>query len=161
MGVSGSGKTTIGRLLAERLNYAFRDADEFHPPENIEKMRRGEPLTDADRQPWLDAIAAFIGNTLAAHGHAVVTCSALKQSYRDQLIGERSAVRLVFLRGDMKQIASRLATRRGHFMPAQLLQSQFDALEEPDQDEHPLAVSIAARPEIIVAEILDRLANGA
>jgi gluconokinase len=160
MGVSGSGKTTIGRLLAQRLNYAFRDADDFHPPENIEKMSRGEPLTDADRQPWLDAIAAFIGDTVAAHRQAVVTCSALKRSYRDQLIGERSAVRLIFLRGDMKQIAGRLAARRGHFMPAQLLQSQFDALEQPQQGEHPLVVSIAAPPEIIVAEIIDRLAKG-
>jgi gluconokinase len=158
-GVSGSGKTTIGRLLAQRLNYAFRDADDFHPPENIAKMSRGEPLTDDDRAPWLDAIATWIGATLAADGRAVVTCSALKRSYRDRLVGQRRSVRLVFLKGDMALIARRLAARRGHFMPAQLLQSQFDALEEPQRAESPLIVSIAPPPEILVAEIVDRLSN--
>jgi gluconokinase len=159
-GVSGAGKTTIGRLLAQRLNYAFRDADDFHPPENIAKMSRGEPLTDDDRVPWLDAIAAWIGDTLAADGRAVVTCSALKRSYRDRLVGQRRSVRLVFLNGDMALIARRLAARRGHFMPAQLLQSQFDALEQPQPAENLLIVSIAATPEAIVAEIVSRLSNG-
>jgi gluconokinase len=157
MGVSGSGKTTIGCLLAQRLNYSYRDADDFHPPSNIAKMSRGEPLTDQDRQPWLTAIAAWIDNTLELDGHAVVSCSALKRAYRRQLIGQRASVRLVFLHGDRELIAERLAGRHAHFMPSSLLKSQFDALEAPQEDENPLIVSIDATPDAIVADIVSRL----
>jgi gluconokinase len=159
MGVSGSGKTTIGRLLAQRLAYSFGDADDFHPPSNIRKMTKGEPLTDADRQPWLSGIAAWIDKTLASGAHAVVSCSALKRVYRDQLIGRRASVRLVYLKGDKALIAQRLAARHAHFMPASLLQSQFDSLEEPRADEKPVIVSIDATPEEIVNTIVRKISQ--
>jgi len=157
MGVSGSGKTTIANLLAKRLGWPFRDADEFHPAANVEKMKNGVPLTDADRWPWLEAIAVWIDRQRAQGAHAIVTCSALKRSYRAIIVGDRRDVRLVFLKGGRAVIESRLAKRHGHFMPPSLLQSQFDDLEEPGSEENPLTVSIEATPEAIVAEILERL----
>jgi len=153
MGVSGSGKTTIAALLAGRLQWEFEDGDGFHPAANVDKMHRGVPLTDEDRGPWLRAIAAWIDETRRKGGHGVVACSALKRRYRDVLIGERRDVRLVYLKGDEALIARRIAARHGHFMPAALLHSQFEALEEPGPDENPIVVSIDARPIDIVARI--------
>jgi len=158
MGVSGAGKSTVGRLIAARLDCPFRDADSFHPKANIEKMSRGEPLTDADRWPWLNAIAAWIAEHRAAGTTCVVTCSALKRVYRDIVTDrQRADVRLVYLKGDMALIEARLKARKGHFMPPALLHSQFDALEEPSADESAIVVSIDATPEEIAAQALDRL----
>jgi gluconokinase len=157
MGVSGSGKTTVGTLLAGRLGWEYEDADWFHPAANIDKMHNGIPLTDEDRWPWLQAIAAWIDGTRQARGHGVVSCSALKRRYRDILTGNRSDVRLVYLKGDATLIARRIATRHEHFMPASLLKSQFDALEEPGPDEHPVTVPIDLPPRDIVARILEEL----
>ena len=147
MGVSGSGKSTVAAWLAGRLGWEFRDADDFHPAANIAKMRASQPLTDADRAPWLAAIAAYIARLRAENRRGVVTCSALKRAYRRVLIGDDRDVALVFLRGSEQVIGSRLAARFGHFMPPGLLASQFAALEPPDADENPVIVSIDAPPE--------------
>ena len=158
MGVSGAGKSTVGRLIAARLGCPFRDADSFHPAANIEKMSRGEPLTDDDRWPWLRAIAQWIGEHRAAGTIGVVTCSALKRRYRDLITeGQRADVRLVYLKGGFDLIAARLAARKGHFMPPALLRSQFDALEEPAADERAITAPIDAAPEAIAAEVLRML----
>jgi carbohydrate kinase (thermoresistant glucokinase family) len=157
MGVSGSGKTTIGTQLALTLRWDFEDADWFHPTRNIDKMHAGIPLTDEDRAPWLIAIADFIDQARVSGQRAVVTCSALKRRYRTVIIGNRPDVRLIYLKGDMELIGRRIATRHEHFMPASLLQSQFDALEEPGPDENAIVVSIEPRPREIVARILDAL----
>jgi gluconokinase len=157
MGVSGSGKSTIGTLLALRLHWEYEDADWFHPAANIEKMHNGTPLTDADRLPWLKAIAAWIDQSRQAGRHGVIACSALKRRYRDILIGDRTDVDLVYLKGDEALIARRIATRHEHFMPPSLLHSQFAALEEPTPDEHPIVVSIAPPPREVVAKILAAL----
>ena len=154
MGVSGSGKSTVGNALASALGWEFRDADSFHPPANIEKMSRGVPLTDADRAPWLAAIAAWIDDRLAAGNTGIVSCSALKRAYRQVIVGGRTGVGLVHLRGSFDLIAARMAARRGHFMPPSLLQSQFQTLEEPGPDEHALAVSIDAPADTIAHEII-------
>jgi gluconokinase len=159
MGVSGSGKSTIGTLLAGHLRWEFQDGDWFHPTANVDKMHRGIPLTDEDRWPWLRSIAEWIDKTRGAGRHAVIACSVLKRRYRAILIGERADVRLVYLKGDEALIARRLATRHEHFMPASLLHSQFAALEEPDADENPIIVSIAPRPSEIVAQIVSALAG--
>jgi gluconokinase len=150
-GVSGAGKTTVGELLAERLGWAFDDADDFHPPQNIAKMRRGEPLNEADRAGWLAALREMLAGRLARGENGVLACSALKAVYRQQL-AVNEEVTFVFLRGDYALIASRLQARQGHYMPPSLLQSQFDALEEPDES-GALAVDIAAAPEEIVERI--------
>lgn len=154
MGVSGAGKTTIGHLLAEALNADFAEGDAYHPPENVAKMSRGEPLNDDDRLPWLQALAREIGQWLKADKTVILTCSALKRRYRDILRAGRSRVTFVYLRGDDTLIGGRLEERRDHFMPASLLRSQFDALEEP-QDA--LWVDIAPTPEEITANILSAL----
>jgi len=158
MGVSGAGKSTVGKLIAARLDCPFRDADSFHPAANIEKMSSGEALTDEDRWPWLRAIAAWIAEHRAAGTTCVVTCSALKRVYRDLVTdNQRPDVRLVHLRGDMALIEARLKARKGHFMPPALLRSQFDALEEPGADEHAITVSIDATPEEIADRVMERL----
>src|SRR5689334_16283349 len=157
MGVSGSGKTTIANELSRRLGWEFEDGDWFHPAANVEKMHSGVPLTDEDRWPWLRAIARWIDEVRNAGRHGIVTCSALKRRYRAILIGERPDVRLVYLKGDMELIARRIATRHEHFMPASLLASQFDALEEPGPDERPVSVSIEAGPREIVAQVMEQL----
>jgi gluconokinase len=154
MGVSGSGKTTVAALLAGRLHWDFEDADDLHPAANVAKMHAGIPLTDADRWPWLRAVARWMDAGRAAGRHGVVACSALKRAYRDIIIGDRPDVQLVFLKGDQQLISARLACRHGHFMPAGLLESQFEALEEPTPDEHPIVVSIERRPRVIVDELL-------
>jgi carbohydrate kinase (thermoresistant glucokinase family) len=160
MGVSGSGKSTIGSLLVQRLHWEFEDADWLHPASNVEKMHSGIPLTDEDRWPWLHAVAGWIDQTRRAGGHAVVACSALKRRYRDILIGDRADVRLVYLKGEETLIARRLAIRHEHFMPRSLLHSQFEALEEPGADENPIIVSIEPPPREIVARILSGLNIG-
>ena len=157
MGVSGSGKSTVASMLANRLQWTYEDGDWFHPETNVEKMHHGEPLTDQDRLPWLRAIAAWIDNTRKAGSHGVIACSALKRAYRDILIGERRDVRLVFLKGDSELIARRIAARDDHFMPTSLLDSQFAALEEPATDERPVTVSIEPHPRDIVDSIIAKL----
>jgi gluconokinase len=154
MGVSGSGKTTVAALLAGRLRWDFEDADDLHPAANVAKMHAGIPLSDEDRWPWLHAVAGWIDESRAAGRHGVVACSALKRSYRDIIIGDRPDVRLVYLKGDRQLITARLACRHGHFMPAGLLESQFEALEEPTADEHPMVISIDRRPKESVDELL-------
>jgi carbohydrate kinase (thermoresistant glucokinase family) len=157
MGVSGSGKTTVAALLAGRLNWEFEDGDWLHPEANVAKMHRGIALTDEDRWPWLRAVAAWIDEKRRERRHGVVACSALKRSYRQVLIGERRDVRLVYLKGDEALIARRVTTRHGHFMPASLLRSQLETLEEPGEDERPITVSIEARPAQIVSRIVEAL----
>jgi gluconokinase len=159
MGVSGSGKSTIGTLLAMRLQWEFEDGDWFHPAANVDKMHRGIPLTDEDRWPWLAAIAEWIDKTRASGGHGVIACSALKRRYRSVLIGDRKDVRLVYLKGDEALIARRFATRHEHFMPLSLLHSQFEALEEPGPDESPITISIEPAPREVVSRILSALST--
>ena len=154
MGVSGSGKSTIGKRLGEVLGWTFRDADSFHPQANIDKMSRGQPLTDEDRRPWLAAIAAWIDDRLATGEHGIVSCSALKRDYRRALLGGRRQVGLVFLRGDFALIADRMSRRRGHFMPPSLLESQFRTLEEPAPEERALVVPIWLSPRKVVESIV-------
>jgi gluconokinase len=148
MGVSGSGKSTVGRALAAELDWPFLDADTLHPPANVAKMASGIPLTDADRWPWFDRIVAEMRRYAAAGKNVVIACSALKQAYRDRLASGGS-VRVVYLKGDAETIAPRLAGRRGHFMPPSLLASQFATLEEPDNAivvdiREPVAAQVAA-----------------
>ena len=157
MGVSGSGKSTIADHLAVRISWRYEDGDTFHPPSNVEKMRSGHPLTDEDRWPWLRAIAAEIDRTCKANEHAVIACSALKRSYRDILVHGRRDVRIVFLDGTQELIASRLIARKGHFMPAGLLASQFRTLEPPTPDERPITVAIDRPVDTIVEDIVTQL----
>jgi carbohydrate kinase (thermoresistant glucokinase family) len=157
MGVSGSGKSTVGEALAARLGWLYEDGDKFHPPANVAKMRAGHPLTDDDRWPWLRAIADEIDRVCRLGGHVVMACSALRRVYRDILVHGRSDVRVVYLNGTEPLIASRLNLRKGHFMPPGLLASQFATLEPPTADERAVMVSIDAPVETIVDDILDRL----
>jgi gluconokinase len=157
MGVSGSGKSTIGAALSQRLGWPFQDADSFHPPANIAKMKSGVPLNDDDRWPWLAAIAHGIDACCAAGKPGIVSCAALKRAYRNRIVGGRQGVRLAYLRGDMGLIARRLQARKDHFMPASLLESQFAALEEPAADERPLVVSIDLSPRCVADTIIERL----
>ncbi|HVB69333.1 MAG TPA: gluconokinase [Acetobacteraceae bacterium] len=157
MGVSGSGKTTIARGVAAQLGWDVIEGDSLHPPANIAKMKAGIPLTDADRWPWLEAIARAIDAVRAAGRSALVACSALKHSYRAILIGDRPDVVLVYLQGSHALIAARIAARKGHFMPSSLLDSQFADLEEPGPDERPIVLSVAPGPEAIVAAALEAL----
>jgi gluconokinase len=154
MGVAGCGKTTIAKLLAERLGHAYVDGDWLHPASNVEKMRGGTPLTDEDRWPWLRAIAARVDELHARGEGAVVACSALKRAYREVLLAGRTNARLVYLKGDRATVASRLGARDGHFMPASLLDSQFAALEEPGDDEQPIVISIERSPAEIVETVV-------
>jgi gluconokinase len=158
MGVSGCGKTTVAQRLAERLRWRYAEADEFHSPANVAKMRSGTPLTDEDRAPWLAAIAEWIDASRASGKPGVVTCSALKKRYRDVLIGTRDDVALVHLAGGYDLIAARMASRPHHYMPVSLLRSQFAALEEPGSDESPMTIAIDAEPAAIVEAIIERFA---
>ena len=155
MGVSGSGKTTVGALLAGRLGWEFEDGDDFHPPANVAKMSAGTPLTDEDRWPWLHTVAAWIDAVRATGRHGVVTCSGLKKAYRDILVGDRPDVRLVYLHGSRETVGRRQAARVNHFMPASLVDSQFATLQEPGADEGALIVSVEPRP----GEIVDTIAT--
>jgi gluconokinase len=157
MGVAGSGKTTIAERLARELGWRMLEGDAFHPAANVAKMAAGTPLTDADRWPWLRAIAAEIDTIRMAGGSAVVACSALKRAYRAILIGDRRDCRLVYLRGNPTLIAERLRGRRGHFMPPALLESQFATLEPPGADENPIDTPVGGEPAAIIAALLVRL----
>ena len=151
MGVSGTGKSTIGRGLADALDRPFVEGDDLHPESNRRKMADGIPLTDADRAPWLDAVAAELGAPV------VVACSALKRAYRDRLREAAPQLALVFLHGTPELLAARMEGREGHFMPTSLLRSQLDTLEEPDGDEDPIGVDVELRPDEIVDLIVHRL----
>jgi gluconokinase len=153
-GVSGSGKSTVGALLAGRLGWRFADADDFHPAANVAKMRAGVPLTDADRWPWLRAIATWMDERITAGESAVVTCSAIKRAYRDLLLDGRPQARMVFLAPDRETLARRLAARHGHFFPGQLLGSQFADLELPEPDERVDTVVPTGDPDTTVASII-------
>lgn len=150
MGVSGSGKSTIGKLLADSLDWEFADADSFHSPENVEKMRHGIALNDLDRMPWLLALQQAIQKWLEENKNAVLACSALKASYRQSLVLDEEQVIMIYLRGSFELIQERLHMRLGHFMTAQLLQTQFDTLEEPDGA---IILDVSESPAVIVEKI--------
>jgi carbohydrate kinase (thermoresistant glucokinase family) len=152
MGVSGAGKTLIGQKLSHRLQIPFYDGDDFHPPANVKKIASGAPLDDEDRRPWLELLAQKI-TQWQSEGGAVLACSALKEQYRQVLMAEEQSC-LIYLKGSLDLIARRLAGRRDHFMPRQLLQSQFDTLEEP---EYGVTISVAHSPEEVITDILRQL----
>jgi carbohydrate kinase (thermoresistant glucokinase family) len=154
MGVSGSGKSTVGAALARALGWPYLDADDFHPPQNVAKMAAGTPLTDDDRWPWLDRIVDALRDATATHGNAVLACSALRQAYRERL-ARAGAIRFVHLRGDFATIAQRLATRQHRYMPATLLASQFATLEAPDDA---IDIDVRASVDAQVAAIIAALA---
>jgi gluconokinase len=159
MGVAGSGKSTIGALLARRLDWEFVDADAFHPPSNVEKMRSGMPLTDEDRGPWLEAIAAWMDGLRREGRRGIVACSALRRAYRRVLVGGSADTRIVYLKGEKELIAGRIAARSGHFMPPGLLDSQFATLQEPSADEPMMALAIDSAPGEIVDRIVAQFAR--
>jgi gluconokinase len=160
MGVSGSGKTTVANLLAGRLGWPFEEGDELHPQSNIEKMKDGRPLDDADRASWLAAVAEWVERRLDAGENGLITCSALKRSYRDVINRRGAGVMFVFLAGSRTTIAPRLAARQAHFMPATMLDSQFADLEEPQPDEPHIRVDIGPPPEVIAQTIGRRCGLG-
>ena len=155
-GVSGAGKTTVGDLLARELGWHFFEADDFHSPANIKKMRRGVPLTDDDRWPWLETLRELIKQRVASHENAVLACSALKRAYRKHL-RVSVEVKLVFLRGDYALVAEQLRHRRGHFMDPGLLRSQFADLEEPQPEEEVVTIELGRTPHELVKEIKTKL----
>ena len=150
MGVAGAGKTTIGKLLSEDLGWQFYDGDDFHPPANVVKMKQGIPLTDEDRTPWLDALRQLLLALVQKGEPAIVTSSALKQAYREHILGHSQDACFIYLRGDYDLIRDRLEQRKGHFMKSDLLENQFQALEEPEGG---LVVDIRQNPEAIVRYI--------
>lgn len=160
MGVSGSGKTTVAELLAERAGALFAEADEFHPPANIDKMSAGQPLDDADRAPWLADIAAWLRERANAGERAVVTCSALKRAYRDVLRVAGPGVRFVHLAGPQNLVAERVHTRRGHFMPPELLDSQYADLEPLGDDEAGVTLDVSLPAETLAGQAAAALGLG-
>jgi gluconokinase len=158
MGVSGSGKSTVAAILAGRLNWPLEEGDSLHPQSNIDKMKAGHPLTDDDRWPWLEKVAAWVEERLDRGEDGIITCSALKRAYRDVIDRRGSGVEFVYLAGSRETIAARLKARHGHFMPTQMLDSQFADLEEPAPEEPALRVDISAPPPEIAQAILVRLA---
>ncbi len=158
MGVAGAGKTTVGRRLAERLGWEFRDGDDFHPAANVAKMRSGQPLNDEDRRPWLLSIQAHLRDTQARGESCVIACSALKDAHRQLLLHGEPWVRFIHLHGSRELLAERISARKGHFMPASLLDTQMATLEPPADA---LRVDVAPGPDEIVSEIVRRLNLGA
>lgn len=154
MGVSGSGKTSVGKLLAGHLGWDFYDADDFHPAENLAKMANGIPLNDSDRHPWLRSLHDLISVNLQKNQPCVLACSALKESYRHQLLQGNSNVQLVYLKGSYDLIWSRMSARSNHYMKPRMLQSQFEVLEEPADA---LTIDITPSPEEIVREVLKQV----
>jgi ribose 5-phosphate isomerase A len=159
MGVSGAGKSAVAEALAARLGWSFEEGDWLHPEANVAKMHAGIALTDTDRQPWLEAVAAWIDNQRAKHQPGIITCSALKRSSRRIVVGDRPEVRLIYLRGGHAILAERLAGRHGHFMPATLLRSQIDTLEEPEPEEDPLILDIGPPVDRLADEIIQLLGS--
>ena len=157
IGVSGCGKTTVATILAGRLGWPFKEGDALHPQSNIAKMAAGLPLTDDDRAPWLDEVAVWIGQRLESGENGLITCSALKRSYRDVINRRGSGVAFVFLKGSHEAIAGRLAARHGHFMPSGLLESQFADPEEPTSDEPVIRIDVGPRPELIAQRVIEEL----
>lgn len=158
MGVSGCGKSTVAALVAGRLGWALAEGDDFHPQSNVDKMAAGHPLTDEDRWPWLEKVAGWVEERLDAQENGVVTCSALKRSYRHLLNRRHAGVVFVYLAGSMETIAARLGVRTGHFMPTSLLQSQFGDLQEPTADEPVLRLDVGPPPGKIAERLLEQLA---
>lgn len=161
MGVTSSGKSTLGETFAERFGWAYRDGDSFHSPENVAKMSAGIALTDEDRWPWLRSISAWLVENRKAGRHAVVSCSALRRVYRDILVdGTPDEVRIVYLEGSRDLIAARMAKRERHYMPTSLLDSQFAALEPPTPDERPITIGVDAMPDEELATLIHALETG-
>ena len=158
MGVAGSGKSTVGRLLAERLGLTFEEGDDLHPPANVDKMQAGIPLTDGDRWPWLDRVARWVDARVRVGEGGVIACSALKRTYRDR-IAPHGGVVFVHLVVDRATLADRLVGRAGHYMPSSLLASQLEALEEPGRDEPALSVAATAPEEAVVEQIVEQLST--
>lgn len=156
MGVSGSGKSSVGKALAESLGWGFYDADDFHPPENVAKMASGLPLDDSDRAPWLTALHDLISSSLQRNKSGVLACSALKERYRQQLMEGNEGVQLVYLKGSYDLIWSRMIARKEHYMKPHMLQSQFEALEEPS---NALTIEISVSVHEIIQEILQVVQN--
>ena len=159
MGVSGSGKTTVARCLAERFGWPFMEGDALHPPENVAKMSQGVPLTDADRWPWLRNVAGWVDGQLRAGEPGIVTCSMLKRAYRDLVVDHKPGARTLYLRGDRALIEARMARRQHHFMPLSLLDSQFATLEPPMPDEPALSVDVDGTTDEIVARVVELLTD--
>jgi carbohydrate kinase (thermoresistant glucokinase family) len=158
MGVSGCGKTTIALELQRLLGWPFKEGDDLHPAANVEKMRSGHPLNDQDRQPWLEAVARWIDERIAKGEPGIITCSDLKRKYRQITIGSRKGVTLVYLRGNEAMIMERISRRRHRYMPASLLHSQFETLEEPTADEHAIVVSVHASVAETTRDLLNHVA---
>ena len=159
MGVAGSGKSTIALELQRVLGWPFQEGDDLHPPANVEKMRSGQPLDDDDRLPWLQAVARWIDTQLAAHQPGIITCSNLKRAYREITIGARHGVTLVYLKGAESLIQERMLNRVHRYMPPSLLGSQFDTLEEPGEDEHPVTVVVQGSIHKTALDLLRQLAG--
>jgi gluconokinase/shikimate kinase len=157
MGVSGCGKSTVAALLSGRLGWPFEEGDALHPQANVDKMAAGHALTDEDRWPWLEKVAKWIEERLDAGENGIVSCSALKRSYRDLLNRRTSGIVFVYLAGDEATISARLAVRHGHFMPASLLAKQFADLQEPGSDEPAIRIDIGSAPYVIARQIVDGL----
>ena len=157
MGVSGSGKSTVALELQRVLDWPFQEGDDLHPPANVEKMRSGQPLDDQDRMPWLAAVAGWIDGQLAARQPGIITCSDLKRAYRRITIGNRRGVTLVYLKAERRLLEQRLRERVHRYMPPSLLGSQFDTLEEPGPDEHPITVAVQGAVSDTVLDLLRQL----
>jgi gluconokinase len=159
MGVAGCGKTSVAEAMVARLGWPYQEGDALHPPANVEKMHGGTPLTDDDRWPWLDRVAAWIDARLAGGENGVITCSALKRAYRERIIGARAGVRLIYLHGSRELLASRIGARQHHFMPAGLLDSQLATLEAPGADENPIALDVTPTPDVLAEQAIAALAG--